>query len=196
MARVTDVPAGYTDKIVSLLCAEIDKARERITSEAAWKTLEQFFYEALCDRHTLSAMNVLDWAKAGHPAADHAVRRYGAERLDSYQETEFLAQVRGYLVQALLRPFVPYPHGRNAVQHMLRDIWIPGLMERAAEGTGLNATRSRNSTAPSVAYFLELACKKRGIKLKEKEINEIYWRRKGIARRLEASMPAIPASPF
>jgi hypothetical protein len=192
MARITEVSPGDRDRIVALLCAEIDNARERITSEAAWRTLEQFFYEALCDQHTLSAMRVLDWAKAGHPAADHAIRRYGAEGLDRYQESEFLAQVRGYLVQALLRPYVPYPRGRNVVQNMMRDIWIPVVMDHVADATGLPATRNRTTTTPSAAYFLALALKKRGFKrLGEPEINQIYWRRKGIGARLEVEMLAI-----
>ena len=117
--------------------------------------------------------------------------------LDRSQESEFLAQVRGYLVQALLRPFVPYPQGRHVVQNMMLNIWLPVVLDHVADATGIAATRGKTATNPSVAYFMALALKKRGFKhLKEQEINPIYWRRKGMAARLEASMPAISPSPF
>jgi len=194
MARKTEVALADTARVVHILCTEIDNARERITTEASWQWLEKYFYEALAGRRTLSAAMVLAWADAGHPAADQAVRRYGAEALDQYREGELLAQVRGQIVKILLRPFVPFPQGRHVVQNLMRDIWIPAVMQRAAEGTGLPPTRSAGAVAPSVAYFLSLAMKKKGFKLKERQLNRIYWERNKIAAELEASMPGIPST--
>jgi len=48
--------------------------------------------------------------------------------------------------------------------------------------------------APSAAYFFSRAMKKKGFKLSEREVNRIYWNRKEVAARLEASMPGIPST--
>ena len=192
--RITKIAPSDEAKVVAILCTEIDRARERVTCEASWQHLEQYFYEALLGRRTLSAAMVLAWADAGHPAADRAVRRYGAEAIDQYREGELLAQVRAQIVKILLRPFVPFPQGRHVVQNLMRDVWLPAVMTRAAEGTGLPPTRSASAVAPSIAYFLERAMKKKGFKLKERQLNRIYWERNKIAAELEASMPGIPST--
>jgi hypothetical protein len=64
-ARITEVAPADRAKVVNLVCLEIDRARERITSEASWDRLAQFFYEAMLGRHTLAAATVLSWADAG-----------------------------------------------------------------------------------------------------------------------------------
>jgi hypothetical protein len=139
---------------------------------------------------TLSTAQVLAWAEAGHPAADRAIRRFAAEMMDRGRESELLAQVRAYVVKTLLQPFLPYPQGRHVVQNLMRDIWLPAVVQRVAEGTGLQPTRGAASTQPSAAYFVSIALGKKGLKLKEQQINRIYWRRHQIAAELDASMPA------
>jgi hypothetical protein len=193
--RITDAPSN-ADKIIDVICIEIDNARERITSEASWDALAQFFYEALLGRRTLAAAAVLAWADAGHPAADRAVRRFGAEMLDQYREGELLAQVRGHLVKILARPFVPFPRGRHVVQNFMRDLWLPTLVQRVADGTGLPPTRSASAAQPSAAYLVSLAMKKKGVKLKERQINRHYWDRHKVAAALESSMPPVDPSTF
>jgi hypothetical protein len=194
MARVTEVAPADEADIIEIMCEAIDLTRDHITSEASWQRLEQFFYEALLGHRTLSAAVVLAWADAGHPAADRAVRRYGAEVLDQHREGELLAQVRGQLVKILLRPFVPFPQGRHVVANMMRDLWLPWFMKRAAEALRLPVTRSRSTAAPSLAYFLSKALRKRGIALSEARLNKLYWGRAKLAAELEASMPPVPVS--
>ena len=82
MARVTEVFPADAERVISIVCAEIDAARDRITSEASWARLAQIFYEALIGRNTLDAAMVIAWADAGHPSADQAVRLYAAEMVD------------------------------------------------------------------------------------------------------------------
>jgi len=194
MGRITEVAPSDAAKVVDIVCTAIDTARQRITSEASWDRLAQFFYEALLGRHTLSAAIVLAWADAGHPAADRAVRLYAAEMHDQGRESELLVQIKAYVVKTLLRPFVPFPRGRHVVQNLMRDIWLPMVVQHVADGTGLAPTRSASTTEPSAAFFVAAGLKKRGFKIKEREVNRIYWNRKKIAARLEASMPQIPST--
>jgi hypothetical protein len=194
MARITDVTPIEEAKAIEIICELIDRARKHITTERGWHVLEEHFYEALQGRKTLSAAVVLAWADAGHPAADRAVRRYGAEILDQHREGELLAQTRAQLVKILLRPFVPFPVGRHVVANLMRDIWLPTLIQRVADALGLPPTRSATSTKPSVAYFFSRAMKQKGIKLSERQINRIYWDRNKVAAELEASMPLVDVS--
>jgi hypothetical protein len=193
MHTIEVAPAAEA-RVIDLVCQEIDKARESVTTEASWERLEQHFYEALLGRHTLSAAAVLAWADAGHPAADRAVRRYGAEMLDQYREGELLAQVRGQIVKILLRPFVPFPQGRHVVANMMRDVWLPALVQRVADGTGLKPTRSNSTATPSAAFFVAKALRKRDLKMSERRLNRIYWGRDSLSADLEASMPPVAPS--
>jgi hypothetical protein len=77
---------------------------------------------------------------------------------------------------------------------MMRDIWLPMVVQNVADGTGLNPTRSSNTTTPSAAYFVSRGMKRKGFKMKEREVNRIYWNRGKIAARLEAAMPQIPST--
>jgi hypothetical protein len=181
-------------KVVDIVCSYLDKVWEMITSEASWQRLEDFFYEAMLGRHTLDAAKVIAWADAGHPAADRAVRRYAAEMVDQGRDSELLVQVKAYMVKAMLQPFLPFPRGRHVVQNHMRDIWIPLVLRRVANSTGLPATRSASTKEPSAAFLLAASLKKRGFKVKEREVNRIYWNRSKLAERLAASMPQIPST--
>jgi hypothetical protein len=194
MARLTKVAPADEARVVDLICTEINTTRDRITGEASWDRLAQFLYETLLGRHTLSSAVVLAWAEAGHPAADRAIRIYAAEMVDNGRETELLVQVKAYVVKTLLRPFVPFPRGRHVVQNLMRDVWLPMVMQNVADGTGLPVTRGASSATPSIAYFTALAFKRMGIRIKERQLNRIFWRRNKVAARLEASMPQIPST--
>jgi hypothetical protein len=63
MRRITEVSPSDESKVVDFICTEIDNARARITSEASWDRLAQFFYEALLGQHTLSAAVRLTWMR-------------------------------------------------------------------------------------------------------------------------------------
>jgi len=192
--RVTEVVPADEAAIVSALCTQIGVLRDRMTTEVSWHVLEQHFYEALRGRRTLSAAVVIAWADAGHPAADRAVRRYGAEILDQHREGELLAQARAQIVKILLRPFVPFPQGRHVVANLMRDLWLPAVIWWVANGLDIPPTRSRTTTAPSAAYFVSRALHKCGMPLSEKRLNQLYWERGKVAKELEASMPLVPTS--
>jgi hypothetical protein len=193
MSRVTEIPPADRDRIDELVCAMIDAAREHITSDASWRRLEQFFYEKLVANDATMVINICEWANAGHPAADHAIRRYVREMkyADRHRDLHYL--LKGY--DLLDRPFAPYPRGRHVVQNLMRDLWLSMVVQHVANGTGLAPTRSRSTTTPSASYFVSRAMRRRGFKLKEIQVNKIHWARNDLAARLEASMPAIP-SPF
>jgi hypothetical protein len=193
--RITEIsPATNEDGLVNAICRMMDAAAAHITAEASWAVLEQYFYESLLGRQTLSAATVLAWAEAGHPAADRAIRRYAAEMIDHGRKHELLIQIDGYIVKTLVRPFLPFPRGHHVVQHLMRNIWLPMVVAHVAQATNMPATRSASTTAPSAAYFVARALKQKGIKLKERQLNQVYWNRSKIAETLEASMPLIPST--
>jgi hypothetical protein len=91
--RITEVAPADADRVVELVCLEIDNVADRITAEASWERLAEFFYQQMLHNKTLSTATVLAWAEAGHPAADRAVRRYAAEMIDTGRKAELLLQV-------------------------------------------------------------------------------------------------------
>jgi hypothetical protein len=174
----------------------INDARERVTTEASWEALTAFFYgQLVCEQFeretVLSSDVILAWAEAGHPAADRAVQYFGREMGERSHFDEMRVSLRSYCLKSQGQPFKPFPRGRHVVQHLMRDIWLPGLVERVAEGTRLERTRWEDNPTPSAAFLIHLAHKKMGIKLGEQEINQVYWRRAKLAALLEASMPRI-----
>ena len=195
MGRITDVAPPDEARVVNLVCTMIDAASERITTEASWERLAQFFYEQLIRETVLPSVAIVAWAEAGHPAAHRALWRYATEMGERSHFDDMLVCVRAYVLKTGRDQFMPFPRGRNVVQNLMRDIWLPMVVQRIADGTGVAPTRSATTTAPSAAYFIALGMKRKGIKLKEREINRIYWNRNKVAAALEASMPAlIPAS--
>jgi hypothetical protein len=66
-------------EIIGIVCDAIDRARAHITSEASWARLEEFFYQALTGRQTLSAAIVLAWAEAA-PADNIGTRHFTKPR--------------------------------------------------------------------------------------------------------------------
>jgi hypothetical protein len=198
--RITEVSPADTAKMIELLCQEHDHACKMLTTEAAWERLSRFFLDKL--RHSTSspipgvewATIIVEWARAGHPAADRAIRTYGREMGEQSRFDEMLVSVRAYYLEASGKPFIPFPRGRHVVANMMRNIWIPNLLDRVASATGLPATRSTGNPAPSVAYFVGLMAKKKGIKLKEQEVNRVYWARNDLPAVIEAAMPKIALS--
>jgi hypothetical protein len=189
--RTTEISTADADRAVDLICAMIDEAREAFSSEASWERLAQFFYEQLMRETVLRSTIIVAWAEAGHPAAHRAIHRYGREMGERSRFDQMLVTVRSYYLRTAEQPFKPFPHGRHIVQNLLRDIWVPSVVQRFADGTGVPATRSRSTRSASAAYFVSLALKRRGIKLKEQQINRLYWARHKIVAELEASMPEI-----
>jgi hypothetical protein len=190
MLRITEVTPADEAKIVDNICAMIDTAREHVTAEASWHRLEEFFFEQLARGTDLSA-SIVDWARAGHPAAHRAIWRFARAMGERGRFDEMFVSIRAYVLNAPEQAFIPYPRGRHVVQNLTRDIWLPLVVAHVADCTGLPPTRSSSTAAPSAAYFVSRAMKTRGIKLKERAVNQIFWDRHKVAARLEASMPAV-----
>jgi hypothetical protein len=189
MGRRTDVDPADAAKVIALICVEIDKAREWITSEASWSYLVEFFFEKLALRNAIWAEQITAWAIAGHPAADRAARRYAFEMEEHGLEDTLLLQVKAYANRAKLHPFVPFPRGRHVVQNLTRDLWIHVVAQRVADGTGLLMTRGASTTTPCVAWFIHRAMKRRGFRISEREVTRILGNRNQVVGALEASMP-------
>jgi hypothetical protein len=196
--RPTEVSPADAAGLVDLISLEYDRACKMLTTEASWERLGRFFLDKL--RHSTASpipgvgwpTIIVEWARAGNPAADRAIRSYGREMGEQSRFDEMLVSVRAYYLETSGKPFIPFPQGRHVVANMMRNIWLPSMIDRVAAATGLPATRSAANPAPSVAYFLGVMAKKKGIKLKEQEINRIYWKRDELPAALEASMPKIP----
>jgi hypothetical protein len=187
---LTIAPADEA-KLLDLLAEQYDRVRDRLTTEAGWERLQQFFYDHLVRQSALTPL-ICEWGRAGHPAAHRALMAYIGEMTDVGRLNEMRTSVQDYLGWHARQEsrFVPFPRGRHVVQHLMRDIWLPMMIDNAAAGTGLEPTRGPATTTPSVAYFCSKALKQKGIRLTEREVNKIYWRRHRVAGLLEASMPA------
>jgi hypothetical protein len=196
--RITEVSPADAAKLVDLVCQAHDNACTMLTTEASWERLSRHFLDKLRDSTASPVLDVewaaiiVEWARAGHPAADRAIKRYGREMGEQSHFDEMLVCVRAYCLEASGKPYIAFPQGRHVVANLMRNLWLPWLMDHVANATGLPATRSAGNPAPSVAYFVSLMAKKKGIKrLKEPRINRIYWKREAWPEALEASMPKI-----
>jgi hypothetical protein len=199
--RRTEVSPAEADRLVDLIGLEYDRARDAFTAEAGWERLRVFFLDKLLASTSSPipgvewATIIVEWARAGHPAADRAIRNYGRVMGEQSRFDDMLVSVRAYYLETNGKPFLPFPQGRHVVANLMRNVWIPALLDRVAVATELPATRSAANPAPSAAYFVALMAKKKGIKLKEPEINRIYWERGKLAAAIEATMPKISVGP-
>lgn len=201
MRRLTDISPVEETRLVGLIGEEIDKVADSFTSEAGWERLTRHFLDMLRASASKAspvegvswAKIIVEWARAGHPSADRALRRYGREMGEHDRFDQMLVSVRAYCLEAADKRFNPFPRGRHAVGSLMRNLWIPALLDHVADATGMPATRSGGNPAPSIAYLLSQAYKKKGVRLKETEINRIYWARAKLPATMEASMPLIAA---
>ena len=193
MARRTEVAPADGARVINIICGQIDIVQERLTSDAGRQALERGLYDLL-HRGALPIAAVLAWARAGHPAAAAAARRYAYELWHARQQLP--PDLEAYAMGVVIEPIIPkYPAGHvETVDTWMRDIGIACLVRLCADGTGLPATRSRTTTTPSAAYFVTEALKRKGHKLKEQAVNRIYWAQDKLAARLEAVMPAPPST--
>jgi hypothetical protein len=187
--RITEVAPADAEAIVATLCTMHDIVRERITTDACRERLQVGLYDLL-HRGALPVATVLAWARAGLPAADAAVRRHAYELWHAQQPRP--PDVEAYIMGVVVEPVIPrYPRGHvETIDTWHRDIGIACMIDLTAKGTGLPATRSRATKAPSAAYFVAEMLTKKGHKLKEQAVNRIWWERGLLAARLEAVMPA------
>jgi hypothetical protein len=180
--RVTNVLPTVEAEVVDTISQWCELVGPAMTADAARKIIEHNICERL-QAGTLATATVIAMADAGHQGADLALRAYAATFIDHGREAELSAQVRAYVVQSLLRPFVTYPKGHNVIDTFTRDIGIAVMVSLAAERWAMPPTRGRSTEDPAAAYFVALALRQRGIaKLKEQQVSRIYpsivgWRR-------------------
>jgi hypothetical protein len=188
--RITEIAEIDSAEIVALLGEALDRGEAEMTSEASRARLAQGLYDFL-RTGTLAVAQVLDWYRAGNPTAEAALRRYAAEELDAGRDTALL---RGFAVEMLAKPLLRYPQGGRArlIDNLNRDVAITCIARTAAPLLRVfPLTRGRGTTLPSVAYFLSIALRKRGVRLKEQQINRIILGHGKLAERLEAAMPTL-----
>jgi hypothetical protein len=180
-------------------CEEIERVADYFSRVGNfWQVLEDFFFRCLDQRNDEMSEAIVAWANARHPSADRALRRYSKREASHSRFDQMLVGVRDYHIRVASTAPVPYPRGRGALLHMMRDIWIPASLDNIASGIPwLKPTRKTTTDRPSVAFYLAKAMKRmkhRGIRpLSEDRINEIYWRRdhNRLAALIAASMPQI-----
>jgi hypothetical protein len=190
MARRSNMPTVAADAITATILHWYDDLIGRVMTAEASRAIVR---EDICKRlqaGTLDTAWVIQAAESGHQDADLALRAYAATFIDQGRESELLAQVRAYVVRSLLRPPVTYPRGKNIIDVLTRNIAIAVMVDAAAARWSLAPTRGRRTDEPSAAYFVGVALRKRGIKLKEQQVNRIHKDHNKLAARLAASIPA------
>jgi hypothetical protein len=160
-----------------------DLVHEVMSAEAGRAFLRQQAYLALHEG-TYPTARVIEAAEAGHPGADWALRRYAAEFIDYGREAELSIQIRAYVVRALVRPVGAYPQGRKYADIWTRDIAIAVMVDEAARRWNLSRTRNNATARKSAAHYVEIVMRRKGYKLKERQINEIVWRHNRVADQL------------
>ena len=151
--------------MVDLVCREIDNAADRITSEAGWDRLTQFFIDKLATRNSLWALQIEQWAGAGHPAADKALRLYAYDETQHGRDGALLLNVKNYdssagaAVPAISARAAcrPAPHAGRLVAdgHSERGRWhrpcadAIGLANRAGVGGLLRRPGAEKARTPN-----------------------------------------------
>lgn len=140
---------------------------------------------------TIPTMQVIAAARDGHQDADYALRELAVEMLDNHDVLP--SALAAYVQEALLRPPVSYPPGRNIADTWLRDIGIATLVSLAVERwhPDLPATRNSASKRLSACYLVSCALGRQGINVAEKRVAKIFGEHGKLAGKLSASMPAI-----
>jgi hypothetical protein len=177
-----NLPATFIEaEVTDGICHWYDLIHELMSSEAGRAILQQQAYLALHEG-TFPTARVIEAAEAGHPGADCALRRYAADFIDHGREPELSAQVRAYVVRALVRPVGQYPQGRKYADIWTRDIGIAVMVDEAAKRWNLSPTRNGATAQVSAAYYVAAVLQRKGFKLKERQVNKIVWNHNKWAR--------------
>jgi hypothetical protein len=188
MARRTKVPAVFETEVINTIGHWYDDLIGHVmTTEVS----RQIIRKDICNRlqaGTLDCAWVIEAASAGHQDADLAIRAYAATFADQGRWEELPRQIQGYMVGAMMRAPTTYPRGKNFIDTWTRDLGIAVMMDMASARWSLPPTRGRSSEEPSAGYFIALVLRKRGVKLKEQQINRIYRNHSKLAARLAASV--------
>jgi hypothetical protein len=102
--------------------------QEQFTSQAAHAAFEEFFFKRLrANEGALDAVQIVELARRGHPAADAAVRRLIIEAVEVDRFQELPVSVRAFNSALLLRgpPPTEYPsRAPKVVSHYIRTVAI------------------------------------------------------------------------
>ncbi len=176
-------------EVVDTVAHWIDLVAVTLTSETAHIVLRDHI-RAMLRAGTIPTMKVIEAARAGHQDAGLALRELGAEMLDRGDMPP--AALRAYLQEALVRPPVSYPAGRNVADTWLRDVAIAVLVIMAVERWNLKPTRNRASKRPSGCSVIAAGLSRRGHNIGERQLERIFSDHggpNGPAARLSASIP-------
>jgi hypothetical protein len=188
MARRTNVPAVFETEVTNTIGHWYDDLIGQVMTSEAGRAIVRKDICARLQAGTLETDWVIEAAKAGHQDADLAVRAYASTFADQGRWEELPRQIQGYMVGAMLRAPTTYPRGKNIIDTWTRDLGIAVMVDVAAVRWSLPPRRGRSTEEPSAAYFVALVLRKRGIKLKEQQINRIYGDHFKLAARLAASV--------
>jgi hypothetical protein len=197
MARV--FPPGQ-EVIIEQLGDLYDQVRGRIDVAAVRQTLEGYWFDKLMLNDPNSTLQVIAWADGTEQFPKAVAERALWRFIQHLNETkrlhapETLPSVQSYLSRKAGVALTPYPQGRWAVNTVLRDSFLPWMLYFKSVQTGYPPTRDDASPKdrPSIASLLAVALKRRRIKLKERAINDIYFRRFREQSIFEAAMPLLP----
>jgi hypothetical protein len=195
LARRTEISPIVEAEIMSMLEHQYGLIAAAMSNEAGRATMRNYFLQQLhaSAAATLSTEIVIAAAEAGNEAADAALRLYIADCVNN--GPELTPQLKAYNIRSLLRPPVRYPRGTTStIDHLTRDVAIRVLIELTAERWRIAKTRSAGSTEPAAAHFVAKLLRRHGHRLKEGQINRIYWQRGTLAARVAATL--FPSSAF
>ena len=163
-ARLPDATAEEL-YIASVVDAWIVRLAETLTPEANRDMFEEFFFEHLqtC-KGTLQAVDVVQVARLGHPAAAGALRRYIRIAADERQLDAMPTSVIGYLDDVMAQKPMPTRYASNVpqvVDNFARDVaigWlVPGVKARWPHVPLLYSTAKHHSAAALVGAAFHLS---------------------------------------
>jgi hypothetical protein len=153
-----------------------------LTSEASHEEFEIFFFEHLqsCEG-SLTARDIVDVARLGHPAADRALRHFIQVCTEHHQQMP--ASVEDYLIRDVAaRPPLDSGYGSTAPQlanNFMRDVaicwWVPLVKRRWPNVPLKNSFRHRSSAVALVGKAFGLS---------ERQTLRIYEARGTLAEQL------------
>lgn len=145
--------------------AEIERAvlkwrvenEERLTSEASHSYLADFFFRQLELNAEGDAAAIVDIANAGHPPADHALRRFIQKAVEDDRQKILPISVRNYERAGIMRAplSIGYPtRVPQVVNHAARDVaislWILRVTKQWPAVPQVHSRQRRRSAAALV----------------------------------------------
>ncbi|MCK1303891.1 MULTISPECIES: hypothetical protein [unclassified Bradyrhizobium] len=150
-----------------------DLAHELLQKESSHH-YTQAKMKALIWEGTIPTVKVIGWAHQGAADAHIALLEVAAEMMD--RGDELPRTIAGYAIQYLGKPPPSRAKGRDAADNWLRDQCIAVLVALAVERWHPHLPMSRNPTSnwPSACSLVSAALRRRGIKVKEKRVEQIF----------------------